>query len=107
MNTAFSKASIVEESGSRSGIRGPVLYVDKELFSMLKKHGFCIAEEETDDALVFSVSDGAIALYTEKETVNYDYKGISTVFYKLKKKHSYIDEMYKTLKIPDYSSIEE
>lgn len=107
LNTAFSKASIVEESGSRHGIHGPVLYVDKELFSMLRKHGFFIAEEEIDDAFVFSVSNGAITLYTEKETVTYDYKGISTVFYKLKKKFSYIDEVYETPKIPDYGSIQE
>lgn len=109
LNTAFSKASIIEETIHRGKIDGPVLYIDDALFSMLSNHGLVVTEKETDDSIIFSVSNGSIDLYMQKEIIPYNNEDlrISTSLYKLQKKCSYIDRIYEFPLTPNYGNIED
>lgn len=101
MNTAFSKASIVEESGSRSGISGPFLYIDRDLFHIVRSYPcervqYQIMENLVDDEIIMTVSRNGMWLATlvfASATVHYKNRGIDTIFYKLKTCHTIIDDI--------------
>lgn len=103
MNTAFSKAYIVEESGSRAGINGAAMYIDEALFDVFNKYStdknqYSISRIIQDDKLLVDIyhnSTWCLSLAFNSSAVEYDNRGIQTVFLRLESKHSYIDEMAK------------
>lgn len=96
MNTAFSKAYIIEESGSKKGIQGPHLFWDKRVFEKLAQYVenseysdrlYC-KEYDIDDEHVFEIGDEigwAFRCFFDKQPIEYDYKGIKTHIFKMKK----------------------
>lgn len=109
MNTAFSKAFLMEESGSRAGITGSNLYIDIEVYNYLVKAaretGCQIPQIKTEgEELMIQVfySGGWFAdLHFEhtpipyKENPNYNNRGIETTLYRFKYFHSIIDDWAK------------
>lgn len=107
MNTAFSKAFIMEESGSRAEIKGSNLYIDNAVFDFLKSAAVKINcelpvfEEQGDDIVVKLFSskgwfadihlDSKPIIYGKSE--KYDNRGIETILYRYKSIHSIIDEI--------------
>lgn len=92
MNTAYSKAFIMEESGSAAGLKGPYLFVDKIVFEYLEmmfngKKGYLIKEEDIQDnkfkVLIYCDGTWFLKLYFDKNIIDYDKKGIKTKLYKL------------------------
>mgnify|MGYP001623665238 CR=1 FL=1 len=109
MNTAFSKAFILEESGSRANITGNNLYFDITVYKFLEQSantiGFHPPEvfEQEDDFLVkiYDINGWFADLRVEKdeivfgESTNYNNRGIKTTLYKYKSLHSKIDDYAK------------
>lgn len=91
MNTAFSKANIIEESGSRHGIKGGFLYFDKYALDAIRKiadttEGHSVTDYYEDEKYYFTintVTNPAITLIFDKNVIEYDYKAIKTQIYKL------------------------
>ena len=109
MNTAFSKAFLMEESGSKAGISGNNLYIDIEVFHYLKSAaleiGCASPQVETDcNELVLQVH-GPMGWFAELrfdptpieygESKDYKNQGIETKLYRFKKMHSVIDDWAK------------
>lgn len=107
MNTAFSKATIMEESGHRAGINGSNLYIDTEIYNYLlfiAKHlGFKEPSVEiiNDNIIVHifkpkgwfaDVTLNSQAIKYQKSE-QYNYRGIETDLYKFISIHSKIDDM--------------
>jgi hypothetical protein len=103
MNTAFSKAFIIEESGSKAGIKGANLYIDKELliffqnaFENSEKHS--IQVKEIDDTLRIVVTfdnEWFATVIVDREAVIYENRGIDTKLYRLVGIESKLDDMAK------------
>lgn len=101
MNTAFSKAFIIEESGSKAGIKGSNLYIDKELLILFQnifknsdKHS--IQVKVKDDILEIIVTFGAAWFATitlDIKEVTYQNRGIDTKLYRLMQIESKLDKM--------------
>lgn len=102
MNTAFSKAYIVEESGSRAGIKGNWMYIDRVIFDVFTKYSnqenqYSYCELQSKDKIIFEIyrnKEWQMSLEFDPEPIKYNQRGIHTVFYKLINKHSYIDEYF-------------
>lgn len=102
MNTAFSKAYIVEESGSRAGIKGNWMYIDRVIFDLFNKYSnqkyqYSWSEVQSTDKITIEIhrnKQWLMSLDLDPEPIQYDQRGIQTVFYKLISKHSYIDELF-------------
>jgi hypothetical protein len=103
MNTAFSKAYIMESSGSKSKISGNKLYVDKYLLDsieiiILKGQKQIRIEKNLSDAeesKFFSIYHNntlLLELDFDPVSVEYQHKGINTILYKLLKRKSIQDE---------------
>lgn len=111
MNSAFSKAFIMEEAGSRAGLKGPGLYLDIQIFSMFKKllsennhpmptikgspNGLMIEINSKDGFLLkFEVENNPV-IFSKEQCQKYDNRGIETTLYKYVPNscHSYIDEI--------------
>lgn len=109
MNTAFSKAFIMEETGSRAGISGNNLYIDIAVYQYFLKVSRELGCEEPKvkfegDELVldvFSVGSWFAELRFDATPIEYGessaYKnrGIETKLYRFKKMHSIIDDLAK------------
>lgn len=103
MNTSFSKATIMEESGSRAGIIGPYLYIDKEIYDYLlfvaEYFGFQEPSIEiVENNIIVHIFDsmGWFADITlDSQMVKYSNRGIKTELYKFISKHSKIDDQAK------------
>lgn len=85
MNTAFSKAFIMEESGSKAGITGSNLYVDIDTFSLidnlLKKCGGEVTCESNETNIIYKLTYQNKWFATIRffpKTVLYNAKGINT-----------------------------
>ena len=111
MNSAFSKAFIMEEAGSRAGLKGPGLYLDIQAFSMFKKllsekdypmpkikesvNGYIVEINSNDGFLFqFEVENNPV-VFSKERFQKYDNRGIETTLYKYVPNscHSYIDEI--------------
>ncbi len=99
MNTAFSKAFLVEESGSKAGIAGPSLYIDFEIFGKLRSYaGIKIMEQAKDSEIIFVIEDNTKWMATltfDLEAIPYQHHGIDTIFYRLKSSQTIIGEYAK------------
>lgn len=107
MNTSFSKATIIEESGSRAGIIGSNLYIDKDVYGYLvfvAKHlGFQKPSTEiVGNNIIVHVYEPAgwfadITLDTQivkyQQSENYSNRGIETELYRFISIHSKIDDL--------------
>lgn len=107
MNTSFSKATIMEESGSRAGIIGSNLYIDKEIYDYLffvAKHlGFQEPSIEiVENNIIVHVYepigwfaditlDSQVVKYQKSE--KYSNRGIVTELYRFISVHSKIDDI--------------
>ncbi|MEP2772369.1 MAG: hypothetical protein ABJH05_09480 [Fulvivirga sp.] len=107
MNTAFSKAYIMESSGSKSGIAGNHLYIDKFLINSMEK----ILTKKKDDSPEYTIkreinSDSSTIHFTfyrdytallslefDKSPVEYNFKGIETKLYKYINRQSRQDQL--------------
>ena len=99
MNTAFSKANIIEESGSRKGISKSYLYFDKYALDAIRKiadttEGYSVTDYCKDNEYYFvinMVKKPAVTLIFDKKIIEYRYneedkidtRGIETQIYKL------------------------
>ena len=109
MNTAFSKAFLMEESGSRAGITGSNLYIDIEVFHYIAKAareiGCQTPQIKTvgDELMVKIFAPGGWFADLEfecvpilyKESLEYKNRGIETMLYRFKHMHSIIDDWSK------------
>lgn len=103
MNTAFSKAFIMEESGSKAGIKGANLYIDKELFKFFQrtfeyKENHNIQVQEMDDNLKVIITfdnEWFATVILDKELVIYENRGINTELCRLVSIDSKLDDMAK------------
>ncbi|PWJ70558.1 hypothetical protein B0O40_0400 [Ruminococcaceae bacterium R-25] len=100
MNTAFSKAFIIEESGSKAGVSGSNLYVDQNVFSMLdsllKKCDGSVSSKTDNDRIVYTLTynnEWFATISFFKETVSYNFKGIQTVLLRFDEIHSLPEEL--------------
>lgn len=109
MNTSFSKATIMEECGSRAGLVGPYLYIDKELYKYLvyiaKELGFKEPSIEIkENQIIVHVFepkgwfadvtfDSKMIKFQSNE--KYNNRGIETELYKFISIHSRIDDMVR------------
>ena len=91
MNTAFSKANIIEESGSKHDVKGPFLYFDlfalkaiKEIANKSDSHS--VKEYKEDGYYCFSIiriTNPMITLKFEEDSIPYNNEAIETTLYKL------------------------
>ena len=107
MNTAFSKAYIIESSGSKAGVTGNNLYIDNYLLIFLEdlvlkedngKQKFRVEkhlheESEFKSFSIFRDEDMFLKLDFDKDSVEYDNKGIKTKFFRFKKRISRQDQL--------------
>lgn len=109
MNTSFSKATIIEGSGSKAGIYGSNLYIDREIYDYLlfvaKYLGFQapILEKDKEKIIVHVfepagwfadiVLDAQPVKYQKSE--EYDNRGIETELYRFISMHSKLDDIAK------------
>lgn len=107
MNTAFSKAFIIESSGSKAGVSGNNLYIDIFLLDFLEN--LILKEKECDKKYriekklnselenksfsLFLNEDLLLKLEFDKEIIEYDNKGIKTKLLKFKERISLQDEL--------------
>lgn len=109
MNTAFSKAFLMEESGSRAGITGSNLYIDIEVYHYIQKVSReigCPEPKVTFDGAelilkVFGPSSWFAELRFDStpieygESKQYKNRGIETKLYRFRSVHSIIDDLAK------------
>lgn len=105
MNTAFSKAYLMESSGSKFGISGNNLFFDNYLLTILEKlieekHGInstykVIRENNSTEMLyyIFSEDTRLLCLKFKKTPIDYDNHGIKTSLYEFITKESIQDDM--------------
>ena len=82
MNTAFSKANIIEESGSKKGIACPFLFFDKYALDEIRKianrtKGYDVIEQYKDEKYYFSINilkHSAITLIFDENIIEYQNK---------------------------------
>ncbi len=104
MNTAFSKAFLIEECGSKAGITGPNLYIDAEVFRFIENHSkrFKTKMPEfqiiNDNTVKYIFGCNNLVLDSDsiefREGKGYQNRGISTTLYRFKSIYSFIDSMY-------------
>lgn len=107
MNTAFSKAYLMESAGSKFGIAGNNLYIDKYMLDSIsslilsKNTGNQLFKIESDlDAnsenkyySIFRDSDMLLKLEFHKDYVDFNQRGIETTLYKFIHRFSRQDEL--------------
>lgn len=101
MNTAFSKAFIIEESGSKLGIKGPNLYIDKALFMLFQnafdnnKNHYIKIQNKNNELIVEIIFDNIwfATITVAQDPVIYKNKGINTKLYRFIKIDSYLNNM--------------
>lgn len=100
MNTAFSKAFIVEGSGSKAGISGANMYIDKDLIFFFETYfnGCTIDIKHSDiekEVRIEYLGQWFATLIVDAIPVKYANKGINTDFYRLKTFQAYYDQLAK------------
>jgi len=105
MNTAFSKAYIMESSGSKFGISGNNLYIDNYLLNNLEKlvtennnsiNEYKITRTFSNENYLFTIfrnDEIFLQLTFDKNSINYNNKGIITELFKYKSKDSLIQKV--------------
>lgn len=107
MNTSFSKATIMEESGSRAGICGSNLYIDREIYDYLLfvarhlRFQEPIIEKDKDKIILqtFEPAGWFADIVLDAQPVKYqkseDYcnRGIETELYRFISMHSKLEDM--------------
>ena len=99
MNTAFSKAFIIEESGKKAGVAGSNLYIDYDVFellnSFLSKFEGSVEIIRNENEIVAKIILGVwyATLHFDKETVLYKNKGIDTELFRFIDMESYPDDL--------------
>ena len=105
MNTAFSKAYLMESAGSKSGIRGNNLFFDNYLLStieklIIEKHGensiFKVTREIKNNEMSFTIykeKTRLIKLKFKDKEIDFQKHGIKTKLYEFIKKESIQDDM--------------
>lgn len=109
MNTAFSKAFIMEEAGKAAGLDGPNLFIDASLFALLQEHAKALGyrspnllKKDTYNVVqVFDHSGWFADLMVDPTGIKFygdesdkdKRKGIDTSLYKYLGHHSRIDEL--------------
>ena len=91
MNTAFSKANIIEESGSKYGVKGPFLYFDAFALKAIKAiadkaSSHSVKEYRKDGYYYFSIYRMAMPMITlkfEENGIPYNNEAIETTLYKV------------------------
>lgn len=91
MNTAFSKANIIEESGSKFGVKGAFLYFDSFALDVIKQianksDSHSVKEYKEDGYYCFSIiriTNPMITLKFEEDSIPYNNEAIETTLYKL------------------------
>lgn len=107
MNTAFSKAYLMESSGSKAGISGNYLYIDKYLINKIEE--LILEQDEghlkfrveknldnTDEDYYYSIfrnDELFLRLEFDKDFVEYDQKGIHTKLFKYLRRISLQDQL--------------
>ena len=107
MNTAFSKAYLMESSGSKAGISGNSLYIDKYLFNRIEdlilktddsnnsiKYRIEKKIDKGQDDLYFSIfrnDEIFLKIELSKDFIEYNHNGIDTRLYKFVKRISLQD----------------
>jgi len=106
MNTAFSKAYIMESSGSKAGISGNHLYIDEFLLDAIES--FLLTDNDDSDKFIVEKNlnvDGVDCFYSIQKNddiflklefdsvVKYNNKGISTNLYRFIKRISLQDQL--------------
>ncbi|WP_026705229.1 hypothetical protein [Flavobacterium soli] len=107
MNTAFSKAYLMESSGSRAGISGNFLYIDKYLIDKIEH---LILEQNEEDLkfrveknlnnadedyyfTIFRNNEIFLTLEFDKKIVEYNQSGIDTKLFKYLRRISLQDQL--------------
>lgn len=99
MNTAFSKAFIIEESGSKAGVAGSNLYIDSAVFelinSFLTKFEGSVEIIKNENEIVAKIlyEMWYATLHFDKETVIYKNKGINTELFRFIGMESYPEDL--------------
>lgn len=91
MNTAFSKANIIEESGSKFGVKGAFLYFDSFALDVIKQiaeksRAHSVENYKNDRYYYFSINIMNMSMITlkfEKNGIPYNNESIETTLYKL------------------------
>lgn len=107
MNTAFSKAYIMESSGSKGGLKGNHLYIDEALLSFIES--FLLSNTNTasqyridkqlevsKDLMHFSIyrnENLLLRLEFDINSIKYNYKGINTTLFKYQRRESRQDQL--------------
>lgn len=100
MNTAFSKAFIVEESGTAAGISGPYMYIDQSIIDIINAPPYHVARNSEGDKIRFTITrdnDWLASLFFDSEYIQYNKSGIHTVFYRFLSKETIIDYQAKEI----------
>lgn len=90
MNTAFSKANIIEESGSKFGVKGAFLYFDSFALDVIKQiaeksRAHSVENYKNDRYYYFSINIMNMSMITlkfEKNGIPYNNESIETTLYK-------------------------
>lgn len=107
MNTAFSKAYLMESSGSRVGISGNNLYIDEYLINRFEE---LILEQNDENTIyrvdknlrntdndfyftIFRKDDILLKLEFDKNFIEYNQKGINTILHKYVSRISLQDQL--------------
>lgn len=105
MNTAFSKAYIIESSGSKAGISGNNLFIDNFLLDNLERlitlNNNSVNEYDTsrvfnNDDYLFTIirnNEVFLQLIFDKTPIKYNNKGIVTELFKFKSKDSLLEKI--------------
>ena len=105
MNTAFSKAYIMESSGSKAGITGNNLYIDNYLLNNLEKlvtennnsiNNYKIERTFSDESYLFTIfrnDELFLQLTFDKNSIKYNNKGIITELFKYISKESLLEKV--------------
>lgn len=91
MNTAFSKANIIEESGSKFGVKGAFLYFDSFALDVIKQiaeksRNHSVENYKNDGYYYFSINIMNMSMITlkfEENGIQYNNEAIETTLYKL------------------------
>jgi len=99
MNTAFSKAFLINESGSKAGLSGPKMYIERKVFDFLKilavkKSGITFVEDYTKNgkfALWDTKKDDYIIQFDFENIIKYNECNINTDLFCIKKYYPWDD----------------
>ena len=98
MNTAFSKAYIVDDAGTAAGFSKPSIYVDQELFSLFDADPFELRMIKQRGELVLDIlqdRERVARVFLELPGIRFNRMGIHTTFYRFLRKRTKIDDIFE------------